>query len=139
MITLDWDNITLKDSLKLILKIQSDSLSSSILLSLSPMKHGYHVYVTSYYHLSTKRILKLRNIWHDDKARLLADWENLGQVYRNVMFNFKVKNGEKYYEEPLYLYQRIKEGYSDWSTKRLVGLSSPSQLSSPSYYARVVS
>ena len=139
MITLDWDNITLKESLKLILKIQSDPLSSGILLSLSPNKHGYHVYVSSYYHLSPERVLKIRNKWHDDKQRLLADWEGLGESHRNVLFNFKVIDGEKLSEEPIYFYERKKEGYPDWSTKKLVGLLSLSQQSSPIYYARVVS
>ena len=139
MITLDWDNITLKESLKLILKIQSDPLSSSILLSLSPNKHGYHVYVSSYYHLSPERVLKIRNKWHDDKQRLLADWEGLNESHRNVLFNYKVTNGEVKYEEPLYFYERKKEGYPDWSTKRLVGLSSPSPQLLRTYYARVVS
>ena len=138
MITLDWDNITLKESLKLILKIQSDSLSSNILLSLSPNKHGHHVYVSSYYHLSPERMLRKRNEWHDDKARLLADWEGLNESHRDVLFWFKVKGKIKSYEEPIYFYERKKEGYPEWSTKRLVGLSSQSQLLSPSYFARVV-
>ena len=118
--------------------MQSDPLVSDIQLSLSPMKHGFHVYVNSYYHLSIERVLKLRNKWHDDKNRLLADWENLGESQRNVLFSCKIKNGKRYEEEPLYFYKRDREGGMIWSTKRLVQSLSQLQQHLPGFFARVV-
>ena len=138
MITLDWDNITIQAALKIIQKIQSDPLTSDILLALSPMKHGFHVYVNSYYHLSIERVLKLRNKWHDDKNRLLADWENLGESQRNVLFSCKIKNGKRYEEEPMYFYKREKEGSMNWSTKSIRHSLSQLQLSLPTSSVRSV-
>jgi len=84
-----------------------------------------------------ERILKLRNTWHDDKNRLLADWENLGEPQRNVLFSCKIKNGKRYEEEPMYFYKREKEGSMKWSTKRLVqSLSQSPQLLLTSYVSR---
>ena len=117
MIRLDWDDITLEEARKRVQQILKDLLVLELKLCLSPTS-GFHVYVETLYELPTSAVIRLRNEWKDDGTRLVKDILSWGTPYRDVMFNYKVKGGIKWYEEPLEIYT-INHSTLQWQIQKL--------------------
>ena len=122
-IRLDWDNITWDDCRERISQIKTEQLVQSIELRFSP-RSGFHIIVSSYFHLPITRIWYLRRLWGDDGNRLVMDILHYPAYYRDVLFQRK---GD-FHEEWIATYSRLffnediwKEEKNPKSLKRSLG------------------
>lgn len=92
IITLDWDNVTLKEAKKMCGFIYSRRFVKGVQLRQSPMKNGFHVYIKTYPLMTREEVNNLRIKWADDIQRVITDLL-YRPYFQSVLFTKKVING----------------------------------------------